>query len=102
MSGDPRIDEYIAKAQPFAQPILNHVRKHVHAAVPDVQETLKWSAPAFTLDAKILLVMAAFKQHAAINFWRGKELRGDAADAAVTPSPSPSPLLLLLPPSWSS
>jgi len=29
---DPRIDAYIAKAALFAQPILRHVRKLVHAA----------------------------------------------------------------------
>ena len=81
MSGDPRIDAYIAKKQPFARPILEHIRERVHAAVPDVEETLKWSAPAFTLDGKILLIMAAFKQHAALNFWRGQELRGEAAEA---------------------
>ncbi len=61
MSRDPRIDAYIAKAAPFAQPILNHVRTRVHAVVPEVEETLKWSAPAFTLGGKILLMMAAFK-----------------------------------------
>jgi len=71
----------LAKAQSFARPILDHVRERVHAAAPEAQETLKWSAPAFTLDGKILLVMAAFKQHAAINFWRGKELRGGEAQA---------------------
>lgn len=49
--------------------------------MPQVEETLKWSAPAFTLDGKILLIMAAFKAHAAINFWRGQELRGDEATA---------------------
>jgi hypothetical protein len=27
---------------------------------------LKWSAPAFTVDGKILLILAAFKAHAAI------------------------------------
>ena len=32
--------------------------------------------PAFTVDGKILLIMAAFKAHAALNFWRGQELRG--------------------------
>ena len=42
-------------------------------------ETLKWSAPGFTLDGKILLMMAAFKQHAALNFWRGQEIRGGDA-----------------------
>lgn len=81
MSRDPRIDAYIAKAAPFARPILDHIRVRVHAAVPKVEETLKWSAPAFTLDGKILLIMAAFKAHAALNFWRGQELRGGDADA---------------------
>ena len=79
MSRDPRIDAYIAKAAPFARPILEHVRARVHAVVPDVDETLKWSAPGFTLDGKILLIMAAFKAHAALNFWRGQEIRGSEA-----------------------
>ena len=81
MSRDPRIDQYIAKAAPFAQPILTHVRNRVHAVVPNVEETLTWSAPAFIKDGKILLMMAAFKAHAALNFWRGQELRGDEANA---------------------
>ena len=79
MSRDPRIDAYIAKAAPFARPILEHVRARVHAVVPSVEETLKWSAPGFTLDGKILLMMAAFKAHAALNFWRGQEIRGSEA-----------------------
>ena len=81
MSRDPRVDSYIARAQPFARPILEHVRSRVHATVPQAQETLKWSAPSFTLGGKILLMMAAFKAHAALNFWRGQELRGEAATA---------------------
>ena len=79
MSRDPRIDAYIAKAAPFARPILEQVRARVHAVVPEVVETLKWSAPGFTLDGKILLMMASFKQHAALNFWRGQEIRGSKA-----------------------
>lgn len=79
MSHDPRIDAYIAKAAPFARPILQKVRERVHAAAPEAQETMKWSAPGFTIDGKILLMMAAFKQHAALNFWRGQELRGNEA-----------------------
>jgi uncharacterized protein YdeI (YjbR/CyaY-like superfamily) len=81
VSRNPRVDAYIAKAQPFAQPILSHVRERVHAAVPGVEEAMKWSAPGFTLDGKILLMMAAFKQHAALNFWRGQEL-GDGEPKA--------------------
>ena len=80
MTRDPRIDAYIAKAAPFAQPILAHVRERVHVAAPEAEETLKWSMPTFTIDGKILLGMAAFKAHAALNFWRGQELR-DVANA---------------------
>ena len=83
MSRDPRIDAYIARKAPFARPILEHVRARVHAVVPNVEETLKWSAPAFTLDGKILLIMAAFKAHAALNFWRGQEIGGAAKDDAM-------------------
>jgi uncharacterized protein YdeI (YjbR/CyaY-like superfamily) len=81
MSRDPRIDAYIAKAAPFARPILEHVRARVHSAAPEAEETIKWSAPGFTIDGKILLMMAAFKQHAALNFWRGQEL-GDGSPKA--------------------
>jgi uncharacterized protein YdeI (YjbR/CyaY-like superfamily) len=81
VSRDRRIDAYIERAQPFARPILSRIRERVHVVVPEAEETLKWSAPAFTLDGKILLMMAAFKQHAALNFWRGQELRGQEANA---------------------
>ena len=74
MSREPRIDAYIAKAQPFARPILEKVRERVHAVVPDVEETVKWSMPAYTVCGKILLITAAFKAHTALNFWRGQEL----------------------------
>lgn len=74
MNTDPRIDAYIAKAAPFAQPILNHVRERVHAVAPEADETLKWSMPSFTIRGKILLGMAAFKAHATVGFWRGQEM----------------------------
>jgi uncharacterized protein YdeI (YjbR/CyaY-like superfamily) len=62
---DPRIDAFIAKAQPFAQPILKHVRALVRTAVPEAEETIKWSMPHFTVNGKILAGMASFKAHAA-------------------------------------
>jgi uncharacterized protein YdeI (YjbR/CyaY-like superfamily) len=81
VSRDPRIDAYIANAQPFARPILEKVRERVHAMIPGAEEALKWSMPAYTVGGKILLITAAFKAHAALNFWRGQELRGQASNA---------------------
>ena len=45
---DPRIDAYIAKSAGFAQPILKHLRKIVHAGCPNVEETMKPPNPKKT------------------------------------------------------
>ena len=70
---DPRVDAYIAKAAPFAKPILKHLRAAVHAGCPDVQETMKWSFPHFDYKG-MFCGMAAFKQHATFGFWKAKLL----------------------------
>lgn len=69
LNTNPKIDAYILKAQPFAQPILNHLRKLVHQACPDVEETIKWSFAAFDYKGTFCS-MAAFKQHCAFGFWK--------------------------------
>jgi uncharacterized protein YdeI (YjbR/CyaY-like superfamily) len=74
VSREARIDAYIAKAQPFARPILEKVRESVHAVVPDIEEAMKWGHPTYCKGGKIVLGTAAFKEHAAVNFWRGQEL----------------------------
>ena len=73
---DPRIDAYIAKSAPFAQPILKHLRKIVHAGCPDVVETMKWSMPHFEHKG-IMCGMAAFTQHCTFGFWKGSLIFGD-------------------------
>ncbi len=79
---DPRIDAYIAKAAPFARPILQHLRKVVHAGCPAVEETMKWSMPHF--DYKGMFIgMAAHKAHCSFGFWREAALAlgGSGEDA---------------------
>jgi uncharacterized protein YdeI (YjbR/CyaY-like superfamily) len=66
---DPRVDAYIKKAQPFAQPILAHLRKVVHQTVPEVAETMKWSTPHFDYKG-MFCGIAAFKEHVAFGFWK--------------------------------
>jgi len=73
---DPRIDAYIAKQKPFAQPILVHIREVVHAACPDVEETLKWSSPHFMYKGSMMCGMAGFKEHAIFGFWKGQLIDG--------------------------
>ena len=70
---DPRVDAYIEKADPFARPILRHIRQVVHQACPGVQETMKWSFPHFEYHG-LLCSMAAFKQHCAFGFWKGAQV----------------------------
>jgi len=80
--GNPKIDAYIAKAAPFAQPVLTHLRALVHQACPDVEEDIKWGRPFFLHRGTILCNISAFKQHCAFGFWGaeiGKVLREEAA-----------------------
>lgn len=76
---DPRIDEYIANAADFAQPILSHLRALIHETCPEVEETMKWSMPHFVYHGN-MAHMAAFKQHCAFGFWKGELLLSEADD----------------------
>lgn len=66
---EKKIDEYIKKAQPFAQPILTHLRELVHKACPEVAEKIKWGMPFFDYKGP-MCHMASFKQHAVFGFWK--------------------------------
>lgn len=80
---DKRIDAYIAKAAPFARPILNRLRTIIHEACPEVEETIKWGHCSFEYKG-ILCGMAAFKEHCAFAFWKGDaimEASDQSADA---------------------
>jgi uncharacterized protein YdeI (YjbR/CyaY-like superfamily) len=68
-SRDARIDAYIGKARPFAQPVLIHIRELMHKAAPDLNETVKWGMPFFELNGVILGNMAAFKEHCSLGLW---------------------------------
>lgn len=66
---DPRVDAYIAKAKPFAQPILKHLRKLVHQACPQAEETIKWSFASFDYKGPFAS-MASFNEHCVFGFWK--------------------------------
>jgi len=79
---DPRVDAYIAKSADFAQPILKHIRKLMHRADPDIEETLKWGMPSFN-HGGIVCNMAAFNEHCAFGFWKSKLILDGKAQEAM-------------------
>ncbi len=70
---DPRIDDYIEKAQLFSQPVLIRLRELIHKACPEVTETIKWGMPSFEYIGP-LCNFASFKQHCVFGFWKSSLL----------------------------
>ena len=57
---DPRVDAYIDDLPGWQRDICLHVRDLVHAADPDVEETIKRSVqPYFVLDGNVCALLAA-------------------------------------------
>ena len=53
----------------------------MHAACPEVEETIKWRQPSF--DYKGLMCgMAAFKEHCVFGYWKAPLVLGAAAEGA--------------------
>lgn len=75
---DSRVDAYITRSPDFARPILKRLREVVHTACPEVEETLKWSMPAFMYKG-ILCGIAAFKEHCVFGLWKESLLRDQMA-----------------------
>jgi uncharacterized protein YdeI (YjbR/CyaY-like superfamily) len=71
---DPRVDAYINKSAPFAQPILEHLRELVHKTLPNIEESIKWSMPFFTYKGQMFGNLAAFKAHCSFGLF-GKAMR---------------------------
>jgi uncharacterized protein YdeI (YjbR/CyaY-like superfamily) len=79
---NPKVDAYLVKVQPFAQPIMTHLRALVHKGCPAIEETIRWSRPFFQYRGVILCNMAAFKEHCSFGFW-GEEIGAVLREAKV-------------------
>lgn len=74
MNTNPLVDEYIKNAQPYAQPIIVHLRKLVHKACPTVEEKIKWGMPSFEYKG-LMCGFAAFKNHCTFGFWKASLMK---------------------------
>jgi len=74
---DPRVDQYIDALPDWQQAICHQVRELVHAADPDVQETIKRKEqPYFVLQGNVCALLAA-KDHVNVFLY----------DGAIVPDP---------------
>jgi uncharacterized protein YdhG (YjbR/CyaY superfamily) len=69
------VDEYIAVQPVAAQIVLERVRGVIGKAVPDAEECISYSIPAFRFSGRILLYFAGWTEHYSIY---------PASDAMVT------------------
>jgi hypothetical protein len=68
---DPRVDDYIRKLPDWQQEICERVRELVHAADPEVEETIKRTVqPYFVLDGNICALLAT-KDHVNVFLYDG-------------------------------
>jgi hypothetical protein len=74
---DPRVDDYIDAQPDWQQAICREVRELVHAADPEVQETIKFrNRPYFVLQGNVCALLAA-KDHVNVFLY----------DGAIVPDP---------------
>jgi hypothetical protein len=74
---DPRVDAYLAVLPPWQRDVLSRVRDLVHAADPEVEETIKRTVqPYFVLQGNVCAFLAA-KDHVNVFVY----------DGAIVPDP---------------
>jgi uncharacterized protein YdhG (YjbR/CyaY superfamily) len=61
-AGPKDIDEYIAGFPADIQELLQNIRRTIHEAAPDAEETIKYQMPTFVQNGN-LVHFAAFKNH---------------------------------------
>ncbi|MEV6300182.1 DUF1801 domain-containing protein [Actinoplanes sp. NPDC051861] len=68
---EPRVDAYIDRLPDWQQAVCREIRDLVHAADPEVEETIKFSdRPYFVLDGNICALLAA-KDHVNVFLYDG-------------------------------
>jgi len=84
---DRRVDAKFSQAPDFAQPIIQLLRKAIHQACPEVQETLKWGMPAFEYQG-LLAIVGIFKSHCSLVLWKHQLLAEKFPELAEIANPS--------------
>jgi hypothetical protein len=77
MARDPRVDAYIDGLPEWQRAICREVREHIHAAEPEIEETIKRTRqPYFVLEGNVCALLAT-KDHVNVFLY----------DGAIVPDP---------------
>lgn len=57
------VDEYIARQPRAAQPTLQRVRALIRKAIPEAEEVISYSIPAYRVHGSVALYFAGWKEH---------------------------------------
>src|SRR5262245_7216972 len=60
------IDEYLAGATPAQRPVLEQLRRTIHAAAPGAQEYIGYGLAGFKLNGRPLVYFGAWARHCAL------------------------------------
>jgi uncharacterized protein YdhG (YjbR/CyaY superfamily) len=63
---DPRVDAYLAARPDEQREVLQALRSHVAALVPEARETIAYGMPGFRLNDRLLLSYAGWKRHCSL------------------------------------
>lgn len=67
-----KVDEYIAKSEDFAKPILEYLRQIIHETCPDATEDIKWGTPHYSYKGDHLCMIAGFKNHCSFSLYKAE------------------------------
>ncbi len=70
-----KVDEYIAKSEGFAKPILEYLRQIIHETCPDAAEDIKWGTPHYSYKGDHLCMIAGFKNHCSFSIYKAEFLK---------------------------
>ena len=73
-------DDYMATVPEPQRAALQSLRETIHAAAPGAEECISYQMPSFRLDGRMLVSIAAWKQHCALYPLSVATLRAHAAE----------------------
>ncbi|MGX7666673.1 YdeI/OmpD-associated family protein [Flavobacterium pedocola] len=75
MAQNKKVDEYIAKSQEFAKPILEFLREIIFETCPQIEEDIKWGTPHYAYKDDHLLMLGSFKNHCSFSIYKAEFLK---------------------------